>query len=144
MKIKSILILFTFITLSFSIAYANSDDMAYFEIGDKKFHLEVVNDTKSIQKGLMYRDSLPDDSGMLFIFQKPVNTSFWMKNVKFPLDILFLKNNKIVKIHKSAQPCLGEQCKLYHSYDYVDSAIELNAGICDKYGIKTGQTLNIY
>lgn len=64
-----------------------------FKVCGKVFHLEVANTDSSRQKGLMERDRLGDDEGMIFVFSGEQERSFWMKNVLIDLDILFFNND---------------------------------------------------
>src|SRR4051812_35678814 len=69
--------------------------------GSQKVSLDVANTPKSRELGLSGRNSLADNKGMLFLFDEPGLPSFWMKGMKFPIDILFLNNNKIVTLYKN-------------------------------------------
>src|SRR4051812_7852653 len=60
------------------------------QLGNKTFTLEVADKTESVTFGLMRRDSLKVDSGMIFVFDREEPRNFWMKNVRFPLDIIFI------------------------------------------------------
>lgn len=89
---------------------------------------EVADTPQETSQGLMYRDKLNKNTGMLFILSYDGRHSFWMKNVKIPLDIIFInKNREIVKIHRNVQPCESEPCPTYPSEFSVTYAIETNA-----------------
>lgn len=110
------------------------------QIGKSKFVLEVARTPEAQEKGLMDRDSLPGDRGMIFVFPDEQVRSFWMKNVHFPLDILFLDSSgKIVSVH---------QMRAYDenntSSDYpARYAIELNKGVADQSAVKVGDQLTL-
>src|SRR5581483_8429908 len=71
------------------------------KIGSQTFNLEVARTEAQQEKGLMKRDSMPADHGMIFVFPEELERSFWMKNTRFPMDILFLNSaGKIVSIHQ--------------------------------------------
>ena len=112
-------------------------------INNKKITLEVADTDTKRQLGLMFRDSLDENQGMIFLFNKPREVSFWMKNVKIPLDMLFIYKNKVVKIYNMVPGCEDEPCDLYPSVYKIDYVIELNGGFCQKYNIKTGQDVNL-
>lgn len=105
-----------------------------------EINAEVADTQEKIERGLMHRESLCEDCGMIFVFDKEKETNFWMKNTLIPLDIIFLDENKeIVNIAENAVPCKTEECALYPSQFPVKYAIEVNAGFVDKKGIKLGE-----
>ncbi|MBD3363314.1 DUF192 domain-containing protein [Candidatus Dojkabacteria bacterium] len=95
---------------------------------------EIANNEKSRARGLMHRKKLDEDRGMLFIFPKEQNLSFWMKDTYIPLDIIFLDENKqITTIHQDSKPLDTGTYKSQYPSKY---ALEVNAGFCEKYTIK--------
>jgi len=109
-------------------------------IGSKSYTLEVASKPDDQETGLMRRDSMPSNHGMIFVFQQERPLTFWMKNTRIPLDILFLDaTGRVVSIHQmkpydesptpSGGPCLY--------------AIELNQGQADASGVKAGDRLAI-
>lgn len=115
------------------------------KIGNRTFKVEVVDTPQKQQQGLSGRNSLDQDSGMLFIFDKADYHNFWMKNMKFPIDIIFIKGDKIVSIEKSAKPPASteETLPIYRSEGQVDKVLEINAGLSEKYNIKVGDKVEI-
>lgn len=104
---------------------------------------EAADSPLAREKGLMFRGSLPKDSGMIFIFEYPQPLRFWMKNTFIPLDIIFVSENfTIVNIAENAQPCSG-YCPLYYSASPAKYAVETNAGFARKNGIKAGDRVRI-
>lgn len=102
--------------------------------------VEVADTPAKWQKGLMFRDSLAANSGMWFAFPKPAPLRFWMKNVKFPIDIVFISTDYVIgKIWSSVPPCKAEPCPLYDAGFNAMFVIELQAGFCNKNGITEGQ-----
>lgn len=116
---------------------------AFIKINRHKINLEVADSKCLREMGLMFRESLDQNAGMLFVMDSPQKVDFWMKNVNFPLDIVFINKNKIVKIEENIPVCKSESCLFYNSEKIVDSVIEFNAGFCKKYNLKTGQTIII-
>ncbi|MCL2390860.1 MAG: DUF192 domain-containing protein [Endomicrobia bacterium] len=115
------------------------------KIAGKKFRLTVAKTQEARAQGLSDRDKMPAD-GMIFLFDASQPLTFWMKNMRFPIDILWINGNKIVAITKNARPEPGvsdENLKRYFSGYYADTVIELNAGDCEKYNIKTGDAVVI-
>lgn len=105
-----------------------------------KIEIEIADDEAKTQQGLMYRKSMAENRGMLFIFPKPATHAFWMKNTLISLDIIFLdENKKIIKIHKNTTPL---SLKDLPSGGLTLYTVEVNAGYTDKYGISEGDLVN--
>lgn len=110
------------------------------KLGSRSYALEIAAKSMDRNKGLMYRDSMPADHGMIFIFAKPADQSFWMHNTRIPLDIVYLdERGKVVSIHRM-EPYVeqGTMSKAPAMY-----AVELNAGEARKAGVKEGDTLQV-
>jgi uncharacterized membrane protein (UPF0127 family) len=118
------------------------------QLGNETIKLEVAETPAEIEKGLMYRTSMPETQGMVFIFPPAQKVAFWMKNTLIPLDMIFIKNGKIEKICKDVPPCKAKNdrdCPVYPSKDLisVDEVIEVNAGYCDRHNAKEGDAVKI-
>jgi uncharacterized membrane protein (UPF0127 family) len=109
-------------------------------IGKSEFKLEIAADDPTREKGLMNRDSMPGDHGMIFIFAKADRYSFWMKNTRIPLDLLYVDaSGKIVDI---------TTLKPFDETGYTPAGaamyvIELNAGVAKTLKLKTGDALTL-
>ncbi|VVB80979.1 putative ACR [uncultured archaeon] len=104
------------------------------------FSVEVAQTQQEKARGLMFRESMPDNHGMLFVFDKSGPLSFWMKNTLIPLDMVFIDGNMTVVDVKTAVPCKADPCASYKSSGmYV---LEINAGLAEKYGIKNGSVMS--
>jgi uncharacterized membrane protein (UPF0127 family) len=102
----------------------------------------IATSPETQERGLMYRDKLPEDRGMLFMYTHPDFWTFWMKNTKMPLDIIWLDKRKvIVFMVTEAQPCIREPCLQYRPDEKALYALELAAGMAKKWDIKTGDRL---
>lgn len=105
-----------------------------------KIDIEIADNDEKSQQGLMYRKSMDENRGMLFVFEKAAPHSFWMKNTLISLDIIFLdENKKIIKIHKHTTPMSTKDLPSGGPTLYV---VEVNAGYTDKYGIGEGDMIN--
>jgi uncharacterized membrane protein (UPF0127 family) len=101
--------------------------------------IEIADDEYQTQTGLMYRHSMPDNEGMLFIFPDEVRRSFYMKNTEFPLDIIYFNSNKeIVSIQKNAKPYDKTSLPSEGNSMYV---LEVNGGLSDKWKLKKGDKI---
>lgn len=105
--------------------------------------LEVTRTPEEQSMGLMYRQNLPDDRGMLFSFSPPRPVSFWMKNVVIPLDMVFLRNGVVKAIAANVPPCKQDPCPTYGPNETIDQVIELRGGRAAELGIKPGQQVKI-
>lgn len=101
--------------------------------------IEISESDQSRAMGLMYRNPLPDNQGMLFLFPYEMIQTFWMKNTPSTLDMIFINAaGKIVTIHSYTQPFSTDR---YASDQPAQYVLEVRGGFCDTYGITTGQTV---
>ena len=105
--------------------------------------LEVARTESHKAMGLMYRTTLADNRGMLFLFEPPQNVNFWMKNVRIPLDMIFVGDGKVKAIAASVPPCNITPCPTYGSQTAVNQVIELRGGRATELGLKVGETVKI-
>jgi uncharacterized membrane protein (UPF0127 family) len=104
--------------------------------GPRVFHIEIADTEPEQNKGLMDRKSMPQDAGMLFVFGKEDDWSFWMKNTLIPLDLLFLaRDGTIHHIHRMARP-LDETHIVAENPS--KAVLEINGGLADTLGIAEG------
>jgi uncharacterized membrane protein (UPF0127 family) len=110
------------------------------KIGEKTFRLEVADTDALRQKGLMRRDSMPKDHGMIFVFTDEAPRGFWMKNTRIALDIVYVDaKGKVVSI-KQMKPF---DVTTVPSDGPAQYAIELNQGTAADVGIKAGDALEL-
>jgi len=114
-------------------------------INNHTFDLEIAKTPKEKETGLSAKKTLKKDSGMLFPFEKPGYYTFWMKNMKFPIDIIFIRDGRIVAIHKNVKPPKGlnENLSIYNSSEPADMVLEINAGLSEKYTFKEKDLVKI-
>ena len=117
-------------------------------IGNAVIKVEIADSDIKRQKGLSGRTSLEKDGGMLFVITDNKSTpTFWMKDMKIAIDIIWLKNGKIIQIDKNvAPPTAGtsdKNLKLYSPKTAVDYVLEVNFGYSDLNNIKVGDTVLI-
>lgn len=114
------------------------------ELGGKTFKVEIADTAEKQALGLMFRDSMPDDEGMIFIFPNESLRSFWMKNTRIPLDIMYFdKDLKMVSISADTPPCRVSRCPSYPSAGPAMYVLELNAGKASELGVGPGDELII-
>ena len=109
-----------------------------------RVELEVADTEALRERGLMFRDGLADAEGMLFTFDVPRRYAFWMKNVRMPLDILWLDaRGRIVSIVESAEPCVADPCPMYEPETPASMVLELAGGFVRRHGVRRGDVLAI-
>lgn len=106
-------------------------------------HLAKTSEDKKI--GLSKYKTLPQDFGMIFIFDKPDLYGFWMKDMKFPIDIIFIKNGQIVTIYKNVNPPKNPNDILpaFYPKQPANMVLEINANLSEKYGFKESNKVKI-
>ncbi len=105
-----------------------------------KIDIEKADTDTDRQFGLMFRKSMPEDEGMLFLFDNSEQQSFWMHNTYIPLDIIFVdENNVITTIHENVKPLNDTSLKSNGAAKYV---VEVNGGYAKKHGIKVGNKIS--
>ena len=108
------------------------------KINGHRMGIEIQSTPEGLQKGLMFRDEIPSGKGMLLKFGKNHPAKIWMKNVKQPLDIIYIKDNQVEDLFKNAMPDMGDG--MFDNIEEVicDMVLELPAGDIDKFDIKLG------
>lgn len=109
-------------------------------VGGKVFRAEIVSSAEKMEKGLGGRSGLCNSCAMLFQFSNSGKYSFWMKDMQFPLDILWINNGKIVHIEKKVSENFTG---ILSSPEKADRVLEINVGLADSYGIKIGDMVRM-
>jgi uncharacterized membrane protein (UPF0127 family) len=111
-------------------------------INETKLMVEIADNQQKRITGLMFRKSIPDDYGMLFIFEDEDIQSMWMKNTLINLDLIFInKDKQIVDMHLDVPPCKSDPCPSYIGKYPAKYVLELKGGIALKIGLKQGDRL---
>jgi len=112
------------------------------KIGNSSIKVDVADSDAERQKGLSGRASLDKDSGMLFVINNKATPTFWMKDMKFAIDIIWIEEGKIIQIDKNVPPpsfgTPDNKLKLYSPKSAVDYVLEVNSGYSDLHNIKVG------
>ncbi len=116
-------------------------EFGYIYIEDQKYLVEIADTDAERARGLQNRDSIGRADGMLFIFERPGFYSFWMKDVRFPLDLVWVYNGKIVSISESVPVPVGESYPTYAPPQPITNVIEFEAGRSTKDNIKIGDSI---
>ena len=111
--------------------------------------VEIADTPAKRTQGLSGRESLAENAGMIFIFPEPKIQNFWMKDMKFPIDIIWIRQtadgDRVVGFVENAPPASGQSennLTIYSSPENVDRVLEINAGLVKKWGIKVGDQIH--
>jgi len=111
----------------------------------QKIRVEVMGDTRDMARGMMFRDSLAPDRGMLFVYASMEKHPHWMYQVRIPLDMIWLdRDRRIVEIVPNIPPCASKsakECPPVGGHTNSITVLELAGGMAEKYGLQNGQML---
>lgn len=117
------------------------------KIDHLQLRVEIADTEQSRETGLSYREKLEENTGMLFVFNNPTVAFFWMKDMKFPLDMIWIKYDKIVGINSNVPIPKPDtplnQLPKYSPKEKVNYVLETNAGFVDKNNIRVGDSVEI-
>ena len=105
------------------------------QINGHTFSLYLAKTAAQQQIGLAKYQKIDMNQGMLFLFAKSDYYSFWMKNMHFPIDIIFIRDNKVVDVFNNVPVWLNDNLPIYTTKTKADKVLEINAGLARKYGI---------
>ena len=106
--------------------------------GEKRFTIEVADDIAERSAGLMFRETMADDHGMLFVFERPQPVGFWMRNTPMPLDLIFIGQDGLVKAVKPGEPMSEATITPGEPVRFV---LEFKRGTAERAGITRGTEL---
>lgn len=127
-----------FVEYQFKMHPESNLPMAKMKAGEATLNVELALTSRSQMNGLMHRYILPQNAGMLFVFAKEAPRSFWMKNTKIPLDIIYIDGKGVVVDIVKAVPCIADPCPSYPSKAPAQYVLELGKNESDRLGIEIG------
>jgi uncharacterized protein len=106
--------------------------------------LKIANTQETREIGLSKTKSLPQNQGMIFLFEEPGYYPFWMKNMTIPIDIIYIFKDEIVTIQNNVQPPKNssESLAIYTPIKPSDKVLEIQAGLAEKYNFKNGNKVS--
>jgi len=139
-----LLLIFTLFLASFLFAKnKNQGNKNQLIINGHKFTIEVADNEVKRAKGLSGREKLEENSGMLFVYSQPGIYTFWMLGMKFPLDFVFINQDKVVDLVENVPPPKFLQSpRTIKAKENFDQVLEINAGMINKYKITIGQKVS--
>lgn len=114
------------------------------ELAGTVLHVDIADTALKQEKGLGGVEALSDSEGMLFVFDEPTSLSFWMKGMKIPIDIIWLKAGRVVDFIPNVQPEPGvpeADLKIYSPKEDADTVLEVAAGWSERHDLKVGDEL---
>lgn len=146
----AILILVIFVALFYFQRRSSGGIMSMFQsstatVNEQTYKVDVAKTQEEKEIGLSEKSELADDQGMIFTFDTPGYYSFWMKKMKFPIDIVFIRDNRIVEVYQNALPPASEKESLpiYTPLEPADMVLELKAGQAEKNKLKKGDEVKV-
>ena len=142
------IVLVAFMAVAAYLAYyygyaARFNDLATVTINGHAFHVEIADSGSERARGLSGRSALASD-GMLFLFEDAAPHRFWMKDMQFSIDILFVKDGKILNLVRAAPETGGESAIYYPAGDAaVKEVLELRAYSAERFSLKRGDSVEI-
>jgi uncharacterized membrane protein (UPF0127 family) len=131
-----------FLLMAFVGLLAGGNRFITIYIQGKPFLAEIADTPEKQSRGLMFRQKIKDDYGMLFIFPDDDIRSFWMKNTYITLDLIFLNGGQqIVDMFLSVSPCSGDPCPSYTAKFPARYVLEINGGLAKKLKLKIGDKI---
>ena len=138
----SVVIFIIILAITFALQNNKSTQVS---IKGQNFNVELAQTSTEKQIGLSKNESLAENEGMLFLFDEADYYSFWMRDMKFPIDIIFINGNKVTTIISNALPPSETNGSLttFQPKEKSDKVLEVNAGIAQKYNIQEGSIIDI-
>lgn len=138
-KGKVLIVVGIIIVLLLTFYLMNKDSSNKVCIEDNCFIVEVVSSGPEREQGLMYRESLDKNKGMLFIFDNEGSYPFWMKNTLIPLDMIWINSEGVIVDIREAIPCEADPCLIYSHAGSAKYVLEINKGLSSELEIEIGQ-----
>lgn len=139
--------LFFFISSSFSGVTTRTVGVkheAVVRLPEKTIQVEIAKKDSELERGLSYRKSIADDEGMLFVFKEMNQYPFWMKDMHFPLDILWISDEgRVVYIAEGATPESYEKHQVFKNEAFAKYVLEIKGGFARKYGVYLGTSIGL-
>ena len=112
--------------------------------GDRQIAVGVAATPESRRQGLSGRASLAEDTGLVLLWPRPTFAPIWMPNMKFAIDVVFVRDNRVVAIYADRQPCPSlDDCPTFGPSIPVHYVLEVPAGSCARWGLKEGMDIRL-
>ena len=105
--------------------------------------VEIAETDEQRRRGLMNRESLPEDAGMIFVYFEPTKSGFWMKDTLISLSVAFIDEEETIVEIIDMEPCKQELCPTYEPKSAYVAALEVNQGMYEEWGVEVGDTVRL-
>ena len=139
-KLLAVLMLVSLVVSASCEGVNDESDLHPLSVGEHTFYVEIAETPEDRARGLMHRDSLPDDHGMLFVFDRDQQLSFWMKDTSIPLSIAYIARDGTIREIHDMEPFSLEPVRSTRSVRY---ALEVNRGAFEAAGIHVGDRVDV-
>jgi len=112
-------------------------------VGEEKIKVEIVSQLTSRQKMLDWQEDMDKDNGLLFVLDKPSETTAWLNDLRLPADIIWLQNGQIIDLAPNLPAIGSDLLNGYKTPKPATHILEIGSGFVDKYDLKVGDRLNI-
>lgn len=113
------------------------------KIAGATFSVAIADTPQKREQGLSGRDRLAENEGMLFLFPRPAQQTFWMRDMKFPIDIIWLRGSWVLGFVENAQRPAGDSIPTFTSPPDTDVVLEVAAGTARRLNMKTGDLVTL-
>ncbi|NCD00640.1 DUF192 domain-containing protein [bacterium] len=138
----TLFILLIFLVFLFLILNKKKTEKQVISINNCIFNVDIAEDYKERYKGLSFREEINKNQGMLFVFNDKKIRTFVMRDMNFPIDIVFILDNQVVNFFKNCQPEEKKNLTEYKSLNPVNLVLEVPSGTIDRCNIKDGDYIN--
>ena len=124
---------------------ADEETTVVIDTGERRMRVavEVADTADERARGLMERESLPDDAGMLFTYEDETSGGFWMKNTRIPLSIAFYGEDGEILRLLDMEPCRADPCPVYEPGVPYRGALEVNQGAFERWDVEEGDVIEV-
>jgi hypothetical protein len=114
-------------------------------VAGQNIDIELVSSLEDKARGLSNREELKENKGMLFVYDNYLIPGFWMKEMRFPIDIIWIKDDMIMGYEKNLKLSVDNQpLQIYQPKTFVNYVLEVNAGFVDRYGVRVGDKITFF
>ncbi len=138
-----VIVLIVFVGMASNFKSLFQGEEPYVIINSQKIYVEIADSSEEKKQGLSGRESLAENKGMLFIYPEPGNYSFWMKEMRFNLDFVFINDQKVVDLKENIPFSKeGEEPQTIRAEAEFDKVLEVNQGTIKEMNIKVGDEVD--